>query len=196
MPNLKAALLLSLAWPLAACAQPEEQPVDPRSLGAGTGGDGVWAGSGAAHSPTTIKVDETAGPEGTPAAVLEFTFSPGKYNYNWAEVACGSANAAGCVAVRVTYKTEMPDGFPALNLMVRESTGAGYWVPGFLPPSPTRFRTETVALDRFAVPSWSKDENGELDTEQINRIALGLETGRSGKGRVLIADVELVPPGW
>ena len=196
MRSLGTALALCLAWPLTASAQTAERPAIPLTLGAGTGGEGAWTCSGAAHSPTTLKVDETAGPEATPAAVLEFTFSPGKYNYNWAEVACGSARATGCVAVRLTYRTELPDGFPALNLMVRESTGAGYWVPDCLPPSPTRFRTETVAFTRFTVPSWSKDDNGKLDLELVDHVALGLATGSSGPGRILIADVELVPPGW
>lgn len=168
----------------------------PRSLGEGTGGDGKWSCGSAAHSPTRIRVTDDAGPESTPAAVLEFEYVTGKYNWNWALVDLGRVDPTGSVAVRMTYRTDMPKGFPGLNVMVRESTGAGYWVPRALPPSPKRFRTETVPLGKFTVPAWSKDENGKLDVDLIRSVSLGVETGEAGKGRIVIAEVELVPEGW
>jgi len=148
------------------------------------------------HSPTKIRVEETAGPEGTPAAVLEFEYVTGKYNWNWGTVSLGSVDPAGTVSVRVTYRTDMPKDFPGLNVMVRESTRAGYWAPKALPPSPKRFSTETMPLDELTLPAWSKDDNGKLDIDLIRHVSIGVETGAAGKGRIVISDVELVPDGW
>lgn len=187
-----------LAWiPLAvvSLAVAEPPPV-PATLGQGTGGDGPWSASGAPHSPTTIRVDETAGPESTPAAVLEFEFGSGKYNYNWSAVDTGSVDPTGFVALRFTYRTEVPEGFPGLNVMVRESGGAGYWVPKGLPLSPGRFTTVTLPFAKFSLPGWSKDDNGKLDVNLIHQVCVGLETGSPGEGRVFLSDVELVPGGW
>ena len=168
----------------------------PMTLGKGTGGDGPWSCESAAHSPTKIRVAETAGPEGTSAAVVEFEYVTGKYNWNWGTVGVGSVDPTGFVAVRVTYRTDMPDGFPGLNLMVREPTGAGYWVPKALPPSRRRFRTEVVPFGKFSLPAWSKDENGKLDIDLIRRVSIGVETGAAGKGAIYISEVALVPAGW
>ena len=168
----------------------------PWSLGKGTGGQAPWSCSSAAHSPTTISVDAEAGPEGTAAAVLAFEFVSGKYNYNWADVKLGTVDPVGTVAVRLTYKTDVPAGFPGLSLMLRESSGGCYWFPRGLPLSPGRFTTQTVPLSKLTVPAWSKDANGKLDIELISEVCIGLETGNSGKGRVFIAEVHLVPAGW
>lgn len=164
----------------------------PLSLGQGTGGDGEWSASGAGHSPTTVWVEETAGPEGTPAAVLAFAFSPEKYNYNWAQVAVGKRPTASVRAVQVTYRTAMPANFPPLNVMVVEEGGASYWVPEGLPPSPDRFRTHTLPLSRFTLPGWSSDPNERLDADRLAQVAIGLATGASGKGRLYLADVKLL----
>jgi len=173
-----------------------ERPAVPMSLGDGTGGDGAWTCSSAAHSPTTIRVDQTAGPEGTSAAILEFEYVSDKYNWNWGTTSTGSVAAAGCVALRVTYKTDVPKGFPGLNVMVRESTSAGYWIPRGLPLSPKRFTTTTLPFDKFTLPAWSKDANGKLDIDLINQVSIGVETGSPGKGRIFISEIQLVPPGW
>jgi hypothetical protein len=187
-------LAMLLAVPSVAAAA--EPPAVPMSLGQGTGGDGAWTCSSAAHSPTTIHVDEAAGPEGTPAAILEFKYVGDKYNWNWGTADTGSVSAAGCVAVRVTYRTNMPKGFPSLNLMVRESTDAGYWVPRGLPVSPNRFATVTLPFGEFTLPAWSKDANGKLDIDLINQVSIGVETGSPGNGRISISEIQLVPPGW
>ena len=168
----------------------------PATLGRGTGGDGEWSCSSAAHAPTAIRIDAAAGPAGTPAAVLEFEYTTVKYNWNWATVSVGSVVPAGFAAVRVTYMTDMPQGFPGLNVMVREATKAGYWVPKGLPPSPGRFRTETLPFAMFTLPPWSRDENGKLDVDCIRAVSIGVETGAAGTGRIVIADVVLVPEGW
>lgn len=187
-----ALVLLSVVAP----ATKAEHPAVPRALGKGTGGDGAWSCSSAAHSPTTVKVQETAGPEGAPAAVLEFEFTSGKYNWNWAIVSLGSVQPSRFKAVQVTYRSDVAPGFAKMNLMVCEAGGAGYWVPEGIPLSPKRFRTVTVSFDKFALTPWSKDENGRLDVNLIRDVSIGFETGSSGKARLLISDVELVPEGW
>jgi hypothetical protein len=194
--SLVAAACLSaglLSW---AVVGAEEQAAVPLSLGAGTGGDGAWTALAAEHSPSTVTVDAGAGPEGTPAAVMAFTFTAGKYNWNWAQVACGSADPKPTVAVRFTYRTETPDDFPALNVILRESSGAAYWAPTALPLSPRRFTTVTLPLAAFAVPGWSRDENQTLDVPLVDTVGLGLATAAAGTGRVIVADVLLVPAGW
>lgn len=174
----------------------EPQPTVPLTLGKGTGGDGAWSAAGAAHSPTTVKMDETAGPEGTPAAVVEFEFSHGNYNWNWANVSVGSVDPSRFRAVRLTYRTDMPADFARMNVMLLESGGAAYWVASGIPLSPRRFCTVTVPFDRFTVTPWSKDANGKLDPGAINGVSIGFETGNSGKGRLVIPDIELAPEGW
>jgi hypothetical protein len=173
-----------------------QQLAVPMTLGQGTGGDGLWEAAGAPHSPTTVRIEENAGPAGTAAAVVEFTFTTGKYNYTWVRVGLGSAKPDGTVAVRFTYRTDVPQGFPGLNVMVRESTGAGYWVHAVLPLSPHRFTTATVPLEKFSLPSWSKDANGRLDVDLIDQVCFGFESASSGKGTIVMSDVQLVPEGW
>lgn len=172
------------------------RPPIPLTLGQGTGGEGAWAASGAPHSPTALALDVGAGPEGTPAARFSFEFAHGKYNYHWATVDTGRADTSGYVAVRFTYRTEVPEGFPPLNVMLRERGGGSYWVPEALPLAPGRFATVTVPFSRFSVPAWSKDPNGRLDEDLIEQVALGFATGNSGKGEVAVSDVVLVPAGW
>ncbi|OGV69520.1 MAG: hypothetical protein A3K19_27860 [Lentisphaerae bacterium RIFOXYB12_FULL_65_16] len=173
-----------------------EPPAVPMTLGKGTGGDGAWEAAGASHSPTTVRVEETAGPEETPTAVVEFTFSAGNYNYNWARVGTGSVDPTGVAAVRFTYRTDVPVEFPGMNIMVHESTGAAYWAHARLPLSPRRFTTVTVPFSELSVPAWSKDVNGKLDVDLIDQVCFGFESGNSGKGLIFMSDVQLVPDGW
>ena len=173
-----------------------DAPAVPVTLGAGTGGTGAWTCVAAAHSPSTLKVDASAGPESTPAAVLEFSFSATQYNWNWATVGTAGLDLSGFTAVRVTYRTEVPAGFASLSVMLRESTGGSYWVPQVLPLSPRRWHTAIVPFSRFTVPAWSKDANSTLDLDLVTAVSIGLETARSGPGRVILADVELLPAGW
>jgi len=168
----------------------------PLTLGRGTGGEGAWTAGGAPHSPTTLAIDETAGPEGTPAAVVSFRFSPGLYNYHWAWVEADHLDTGGTITVRLTYRTETPADFPPMNVAVRENTGATWWVPEGLPLSPGRFRTATVPLARLSVPGWSTDANGRLDEDRIEAVGLGFATGSSGEGRIFVSDVVLLPAGW
>ncbi len=169
----------------------------PRSLGTGTGGDGAWSVGHAVHSPSTVAIDPSAGPAETPAAVLGFTFAPRKYNWSWASVGLGSVDPAWASALRVTYRSETGPGSFRLNLMVREAGGAAYWVAKGLPLSPGEFTTVTVPLGDLTPPTWSpKDPTGKLEAEQIRQVSLGLETAASGRGRLFIADLQLVPPGW
>ena len=173
----------------------EEMSV-PMSLGKGTGGDRAWAVGHAVHSPSTITMDPLAGPAETPAAVLEFSFTAGKYNWNWANVAPGAVDPSGTLAVRVTYRTEAVPGSPRLNLMVREAGGAAYWVPKGLPLSPGKFTTTTVSLTGLSMPAWSQeDSSGRLEADQIHQVSVGFETHSSGTGRIIIAEVHLVPKG-
>lgn len=188
------AILLGCLWVSAAAVAAEA--VVPRSLGRGTGGDGAWSVGHPEHSPSRLVVEPGAGPEATPAAVLEFTFCATTYNWNWATVETGTADPSSAVAVRITYRTEVPAGFPPLNLMVREAGSAGYWVPEGLPLSPGRFATVSVPLQGFVLPAWSKDSNGKLDVEAIRQVSIGLASSAAGTGRVFIADVALVPAGW
>lgn len=190
--NAIAMLSLVSAGPMARA----EQAVVPRVLGKGTGGDGVWSCHSAAHSPTTVKRDDSAGPEGTPAAVVEFAFSPDKYNWNWADVEVDGVDPSRFTAVRLTYRTEVPPDFARLNFMVSESSGGSYWIPGGLPLSLGRFRTVTIAFATLTLTPWSKDANGKLDTHLVQNVSVGLETGRGGKGRLVLSDVELVPEEW
>lgn len=189
-------LLAVLSAGAAGVGATADQPRVPMALGRGTGGDGPWSCGSAAHTPTTVRVDDAAGPEHTSAAVVEFECVTGKYNWTWGTVSVGSVDPTSFVALRVTYRTDMPKGFPGLNVMVRESTRAGYWVPKALPPSPGRFRTELLPLERFSLPAWSKDENGKLDIDLIREVSIGLETAAAGRGRIFISDVDLVPAGW
>ena len=169
----------------------------PMSLGAGTGGDGAWTVGHAAHSPSAVTVDPLAGPEETPAAVLRFTFVPGKYNWNWASVDLGTVEPTDTLAVRVTYRTEAVPGGSRLNLMVREAGGVSYWMPTGLPLSPGEFTTVTVSLAELSMPAWSKkDPSGGLEADQIHQVSIGFETGNSGTGRIIISEVQLVPEGW
>ena len=190
--------LVTLAVPacLLATVAGAAVPGVPRSLGQGTGGDGTWSATHAEHSPSTVTVKPHSGPEQTPGAILEFAFAKGKYNWNWANVSVGSVDPTATQYVRLTYCTDVPPGVAKVNLMIREADKASYWIPGGLPLSPKRFSTVTVSLDRFRLAPWAKDSNASLDPDRIVEVSIGLETGSSGQGQLIIGDAQLVPAGW
>lgn len=194
MKRVFATVLLGCLWVGIGCGG--QEPAIPWSLGRETGGDGAWSVGHAEHSPSHVVVEPAAGPEATPAAVLEFTFSPSKYNWNWATVETGGADPSLSIAVRVTYRTEVPAGFPPLNVMVREAGSAAYWLSEGLPLARGRFKTVSVPLRALTLPAWSRDDNGRLDVAAIRQVSVGLASSAAGTGRVLIAEVELVPAGW
>lgn len=194
MKRIPAIVLLGGLW--VSLGVGGEEAAVPWSLGRGTGGNGAWSVGHPEHSPSRVAIEPAAGPEGTPAAALEFTFSATTYNWNWATVETGGADPSASVAVRVTYRTEVPAGFPPLNVMVREAGSAAYWVSEGLPLSRGRFATVSLPLRSFTLPAWSRDSNGRLDVDAIRQVSVGLASSAAGTGRVLIAEVELVPAGW
>ena len=102
----------------------------------------------------------------------------------------------GLPLFQLEIQAEVPAEFPGLNVMVHESTGAMYWVHAGLPLSPRRFVTVTIPLTAFSLPPWSADPNGKLDVNLIDQVGLGIETASSGQGKVMVADLQLVPAGW
>ena len=49
--------------------------------------------------------------------------------------------------------------------------------------------------DRFERGSWSKDENDQLDLDQVTDVAIGMHgtTPKDGKGTIVIGDLQVVP---
>jgi hypothetical protein len=105
------------------------------------------------------------------------------------------AELEGYKGLRFTYKAQVPKGINGLLVMLRESDGTQYCATP--PPQATEdWKTVTIPFDAFKKGGWCKDENDQLDLDQIGSISIGVHgttTEKTGKGFIMTKEIQFVP---
>lgn len=172
-----------------------DEPYRPdRPLSITGDGPGEWSvGKDAAVQATLTTPNES--PAGKPCMKFEFRFPGGRHMWATPSVPMPPADLEGYRALRFTYKAALPAGINGLLVMLGEQNGSQYFADP-APPAQGQWTTVTIPLDRFELGTWSKDDNGQLNLEQVARVFVGVHgtaTGEGGPGVILVTDLQLVP---
>lgn len=157
-------------------------------------GAGAWhpAQDPAVRSTLTTPAE---GPDGKPCMKYEWTQPGGRHMYAIPHVSLPDEEAEGYQALRFTYKAILPKGIGHLFVALHEAGGAQYYTDELAPAS-AEWKTLTIPFARLKLGSWSKDDNGRLDLEQIASVSIGCHGTAAdplSKGTVWVAHIELVP---
>jgi len=134
------------------------------------------------------------GPDGRPCMKFEFTFPGGRHMYATPFTPVPSGETEGYRALRFTYKATLPAGIPGLLVMLGEG-GAQFFADPPPPPS-NDWVTITLPFEQFKLGSWSKDDNGRLDLDKVDRVYIavhGTASGKGGEGTIWVTDIQFVP---
>jgi len=135
------------------------------------------------------------GPHDKACMKFEFTFPLNRHMFALPKIQLPEAEYEGYGALRFAYKAQLPKGIDALLVSVFEQDGSQYYATPAPPPSRV-WRTVTLPFASFKLGEWSRDENGQLDLQQIRSVLIGLHgTAKAapGTGVILATDVEFVP---
>ncbi|MBN1343705.1 MAG: hypothetical protein JXQ73_13540 [Phycisphaerae bacterium] len=135
------------------------------------------------------------GPSGKQCMRFDFTFPIGRHMYALPMMPLSEAEYDGYAALRFTYKATLPAGIDGLLVTLFEQDG-GQYVAKPPPPASQEWRTVTIPLKDFKLGEWSRDGNARFDPGTINRLSIGLHGSArsgSGKGAILVTDIEFVP---
>ena len=154
------------------------------------------AWSMAADSAVTHKlVSAQNGPGNIPCTRLTFTFPGGRHMYVTPSQAFPENEVSAYAGLRLTYKASLPEGIDGLLVLLSEQ-GGGQYYPARLPAASETWTTADIPFSAFKHASWTKDANGRLDLDLINRIVVGAHgqaKGKGGDGTVSIVDIQLYP---
>jgi len=157
------------------------------------GGPGQWTvGQDPAVQSTLTTPNE--GPNGQPCMKFEFTFPGGRHMYATPFTPVPSGDREGYRALRFTYKATLPEGIGGLLVMLGEG-GAQFFADPPPPPS-ADWTTLTLPFEQFKLGGWSKDDNGQLDLERVDRVYIavhGTAAGNGGSGTLWATDIQFVP---
>jgi len=171
------------------------QPYKPsRPLRVTGNGPGEWSvGQDPAVTSKLTTPDE--GPGGKPCMKYDFKEPGGRHMYAIPSTPVLSAELEGYTALRFTYKAIIPAGVNGLLVCVGEAGGAQY----FANPPPqgsADWTTVTIPFTQFQFATWSKDQNDQLDLDQVNRVFIGCHGAAQpalAEGLVMVTDIEFVP---
>ncbi|NOZ21917.1 MAG: hypothetical protein GXP25_12615 [Planctomycetes bacterium] len=128
-------------------------------------------------------------------ARFDFSFPGGRHMYDIPSVRMPEAELEGYKGLRFTYKAQIPKGIHGLLVMLRESDGTQYCAEP-PPPASKDWKTVTIPFASFKRGGWSKDENNQLDLDQVSAISIGVHgttTEKTGKGFIMTKDIQFVP---
>jgi hypothetical protein len=152
----------------------------------------------AQHVECTTSPDGESWPNGgTPMRVDSEITMENTDSWCFAETAFSpAADFSGCEGLRIS--SFVPEGQSCgtrLLVILREESGADYFVDANRPLNLAGWRTSTVWFDTFALAGWSEDNNGRLDGGKVAALRIGWGGYKSGKGetvRFAIGDVHLI----
>ncbi|MBM3497303.1 MAG: hypothetical protein FJX74_01410 [Armatimonadetes bacterium] len=133
------------------------------------------------------------GPDGEPCTKLAFTLPGGKHMYLVPSMNLPQTDLEGYSALEITYRAQLPPGIQGLLLMLGESGGQFMVEP--LPPPSEDWVTMTIPFADFKLGGWSKDDNGQLDTDRVQNVMVGTHgvSTTGGQGLIEVSDVRFVP---
>ena len=157
-------------------------------------GPGAWTASADKAVKSTLTTP-SEGPGGKPCMKLEFKFPGRRHMFATPSTPVLGGELEGYKALRFTYKATLPPGIKGLLVTVGERGGAQYYADP-APPASVEWTTITIPFDKMKLASWTKDTNGKLDVDLIERVMIGAHgtaSGDGGAGVIYAADVEFVP---
>jgi hypothetical protein len=157
-------------------------------------GPGAWS-AGQDPAVQSALTTPNEGPGGKACMKYELVLPGGRHMYAIPSTPMPTAEVEGYRALRFAYKATIPEGIQGLLVMLGEQGGAQYWADPMPPPS-AEWTTITIPFDRFTLGTWTKDPDGKLDIEQVNRVFIGVHgtaAGNGGSGTIWATDVEFVP---
>ena len=128
-------------------------------------------------------------------AAYEFQIPGGRHMYAMVRTPVQVQELEAYSALRFrTHLTELPEGIDGLLVMLIEADGTQYRAV----PAPTVAsdkQTITIPFEQFERGSWSKDENNQLDLEQVRHVAIGMHgtTPKAASGMICISLLQFVP---
>lgn len=125
----------------------------------------------------------------------EFTIPGGRHMYVLPVLPVPDADLTGYSALQLTYRARLPVGIKALLITLVERDGSNYYTDWLATPT-EEWRTLTIPLNEFRLGSWSQDENGKLDLDQIGSIIVGMHgttSEREGNGEIWVMSIAFVP---
>lgn len=134
--------------------------------------------------------------EGAPCLRLRFRFPGGRHMYYVPAQALPEMEYSAYEGLRFTYRATLPPGLSGLLVCAVESGGQFVATPA--PAATGDWESVTVPWTAFPLGAWSKDDNGRLDVDAIERVCFGSHgtaQGEGGDGEILIRDIEAVPAG-
>lgn len=171
------------------------EPFKPtRPLRATGAGPGEWTeGHDKAVQATLSTPNE--GPEGKPCMKYEFKFPGGRHMYAIPSTPVLASGVEGYKALRFRYKATLPPGIKGLLVTLGERGGGQYYADP-APPASAEWTTVTIPFENFKFATWSKDENGKLDLDMVERVMIGAHgtaSGAGGNGLIMVSDIEFLP---
>lgn len=130
------------------------------------------------------------------ALMMEYRFDipGGRHMYAMARTPVEVEELDAYSALRFTYQVDLPEGIDGLLVMLIERDGTQYRaVP--TPPESGAWKTVTIPFDKFERGGWSKDENDQLDLEQVSHVAIGMHgtTPTAASATIKVVEVMFVP---
>ncbi|MBM4035580.1 MAG: hypothetical protein FJ291_27885 [Planctomycetes bacterium] len=136
------------------------------------------------------------GPGGKPAIRVEFAFPGGRHMFVIPTLRLQDVEVQGYRGLRFAYKAKLPAGIAGLLVSVSERTDHSQYYAEQGPTASEEWAIADIAFGRLKLGEWSKDENGRLDLNELEGIAIGLHgatTEPKGGGWILVSEIELVP---
>ncbi len=134
------------------------------------------------------------GAEGNPTIEYHFELPGGRHMYAMVRTPVEVDELDAYSALQFTYQADLPEGIDELLVMLIERDGTQYRaVPA--PAESGQWKTVTIPFEKFERGSWSKDENEQLDLEDVNHVSIGMHgtTPAAGSGTIKVRDVQIVP---
>lgn len=157
-------------------------------------GAGTWSvGNDPAARVSLTTPNE--GPGDKPCMKLDFQFPGRRHMYAVPSTPLPVVELEGYGGLRFTYKATLPQGLAGLLVMLGERNGAQYFVDP-PPPASADWTTVTIPFANFRLGTWSKDSNGKLDLEEVDRVMIGVHGTAAedvGNGTIWATDIEFVP---
>jgi len=125
----------------------------------------------------------------------EFVIPGGRHMYILPSIPMPDVDLTGYKGLQLSYRATLPSGIKALLIILVEQDGSHYYTDWLATPS-EEWRTLTIPFSEFRLGGWSKDENNQLDLDQIGSLIVGMHgttKAPEGKGSIWVAAIAFVP---
>ena len=166
------------------------EPLRPDSpVALGTSWD--IAQDSAVESKLDVKSQVAGGGEATD---YRFNLPGGRHMFAMIRTPIDVDELDGYSGLQFTYRAKLPESIRGLLIMLIEGDGTQYRAVS-PPPASDEWQTVTIPFEGFERGGWSKDENDQLDLEDVSHLSIGMHgtTPAASLGTIQIRDVRILP---